>query len=59
MKGPRIIQSYETLRPEKSITNGFNKLSVPYAKSSIRYFEGCLRIVIGWREDDNQLILKQ
>ena len=44
---------------EKSSTDGYIIFLMGYARSPFRYFESYLRIVVGLKEDDNQLILKQ
>ena len=57
--GPRTIQAYRKLGPEKSDTDGYIVLLMAYATSLFQAFESCLRIFVGLDEDNIQLILKQ
>ena len=56
---PRIAETYQKLRSDKSKHDGYTILLTGYANSSFRDFESYLRIKIGSEEDDIQLILKQ
>ena len=56
---PRIAETYQKLRSDKSKHDGYTILLTGYANSSFRDFETYLRIIIGLEEDDIQLILKQ
>ena len=56
---PLIIRAFSTLRFKKSGTYGYIILLMCYARSPFRYFESYLKIVVGLKEDDIQLILKQ
>ena len=57
--GPYLLRAYEKLRSEKSSTGGYLILLLGYARSPVRYFESCLRNVVGLNDDDIQLILTQ
>ena len=56
---PRIAETYQKLRSDKSKHDGYTILLTGYANSSFKDFETYLRIIIGLEEDDIQLILKQ
>ena len=56
---PRIIETYNKLRLQKSSTDGYITLLMYYARSPFRDFESFLRMTCDSDEDDIQLILKQ
>ena len=56
---PRIIETYQKLRSDKSSHDGYIILLMGYARSPFRDFESYLRIVIGLEEDNIRSILKQ
>ena len=56
---PRIVETYWKLRSDKTSHDGYIILLMGYARSPFRDFEGYLRIVIGSKEDNIRLILKQ
>ena len=56
---PRMIETYQQLRSDKSSDDGYIILLMGYARSPFRDFESYFRIVIGLEEDNIQLISKQ
>ena len=56
---PRIAETYWKLRNHKTSHDGYIILLMGYARSPFRDFESYLRIVVGFEEKDDQLILKQ
>ena len=57
--GPRNIKAFKILKTEKKQIDGYFVLSMGYARSPIRDFEFCLRMVVGLDEDNIQMILEE
>ena len=56
---PRVAETYQKLRLDKSSHDGYIILLMGYARSPYRDFETYLRIVVDLEEDNIRLILKQ
>ena len=56
---PRIAETYQKLRSDKSEHDGYTILLMGYARSRFRDLESYLRIFIGLEEESIRLILKQ